>query len=515
MIELPCCSCLPFPPSAPPISSSTMHFGRSQKPVRSIVLLLLFTCMADKVSWFTIMMSRNRSDSPVLSSSSQINAHIEINDDDIFIRSPCDMATEAPIQVINPLCRMDSASTIRSQSPQAMAMASGPERPSSFVSDNTHSSPSTTSHKQFGGKYSSMAAARKKKSVTFFNAAKLYRMKSVPLASVMSQREKDTLWYASKDYEGFKYDAATQAGIRLVRYERGGGKLSSSNQPNFVMLGNFDDYEVDGGGSEGDASRTTDGGRLHYNENEYNEPPSGEVCKRGLGYHFSRHRKRDKLITKGAVTVWQRALKDPTNPKYAKLKVDSSGKGQGRASFILALVANKCAKIPAEEARWRGEMDYFAAYPDRHVGVNYPNLPDGSIFSPKTPIEALSSQNLIETNPERPEKPSMASPENFDDRKRPASFDGSDGTSVQSNKKARPGGEERNDPSQLKREEELFASPMSPSFDNSDSTPVQSNKKVRPGEEFEREEEFFTSPMSPPMSPVSFDMLSDALKAEV
>ena len=56
---------------------------------------------------------------------------------------------------------------------------------------------------------------------------------------------------------------------------------------------------------------------------------------------------------------------------------------------------------------------------------------------------------------------------------------------------------------------------MSPSFDNSDSTPVQSNKKVRPGEEFEREEEFFTSPMSPPMSPVSFDMLSDALKAEV
>ncbi|EJK50478.1 hypothetical protein THAOC_30526, partial [Thalassiosira oceanica] len=102
------------------------------------------------------------------------------------------MATEAPIQVINPLCRMDSTSTIRSQSPQAMAMASGPEQPSSFISDNTHSQPSTstTGHKvELDGKYSSTAAVRKKKSVTFFNAAKLYKMKSVPPASAMSRHE--------------------------------------------------------------------------------------------------------------------------------------------------------------------------------------------------------------------------------------------------------------------------------------------------------------------------------------
>lgn len=410
------------------------------------------------------------------------------------------MATEAPIQVINPLCRMDSTSTIRSQSPQAMAMASGPEQPSSFISDNTHSQPSTstTGHKvEFDGKYSSTAAARKKKSVTFFNAAKLYKMKSVPPASAMSRHEKDTLWFTPKDFEGFKYDAATQAGLRLLRYERGEGKLSSSKQPNFVMLGSFDN-EADGGRSEGESAV-----RLHYNENEYNEPPNGKVCKRGLGYHFSRSRKRAKLITKSAVMAWQRALNDPTNPKYAKMKVDSSGKGKRRASFILALVANKCSKIPVDEARWRGEMDYFAAYPERHVGFSYPNLPDGGTFSPKTPIEVLPSQNAIESNPERPEKPSVESPKKVDDRKRPASFDDSDGTPVQSNKKARPGEE---------REEELFSLPRT-SFDDSDGTPVLSNKKVQPCEA--REEELFRSPMSPPISPASFDMLSDALKAEV
>jgi len=282
-----------------------------------------------------------------------------------------------------------------------MAMASGPEQPSSFISDNTHSQPSTstTGHKvELDGKYSSTAAARKKKSVTFFNAAKLYKMKSVPLASAMSRHEKDTLWFTPKDFEGFKYDAATQAGIRLIRYERGEGKLSSSKQPNFVMLGSFDN-EVDGGKSDGESAVR------HYNENEYNEPPNGNVCKRGLGYHFSRSRKRAKLITKSAVMAWQRALNDPTNPKYAKMKVDSSGEGKRRASFILALVANKCSKIPAEEARWRGEMDYFAAYPERHLGVSCPNLPDGGTFSPKTLIEVLPSQNAIE-NPERPEKPS-------------------------------------------------------------------------------------------------------------
>lgn len=394
---------------------------------------------------------------------------------------------------------MESTSTIGSQSPQAMATASGPEQTSSFISDNTHSQPSTstTGHKvELDGKYSSAAAARKKKSVTFFNAAKLYKMKNVPIASAMSRQEKDTLWFTPKDYEGFKYDAATQAGIRLIRYERGEGKLSSSKQPNFVMLGSFDN-EADGGRSEESVVR------LRYNENEYNEPPNGKVCKRGLGYHFSRHRKSAKLITKGAVMTWQRALNDPTNPKYAKMKVDSSGKGKEKASFILALVANKCAKIPAEEARWRGEMDYFAAYPERHVGVNYPNLPGGGIFSPKSPIEVLPSQKVTETNPERPEKPSVESPKNVNDRKRPASFDDSDGTPVQSNKKARPGEE---------REEELFSVPRT-SFNDSDGTPVLSNKKVRPREA--REEELFRSPMSPPISPASFDMLSDALKAEV
>ena len=485
-----------------------------------LLLVRLFVLPSAPISWFTftrtlcsidrvvvVGMSRgegvvlrhyvkNRSGSlvpPLVSTNRRhICAHIEIKRRRQFHSNVFRaMATEAPIQVINPLCRMDSASTIRSQSPQAMAMASGP-----FISDITHSVPSAsaTSCKQSDGKYSSLAAARKKKSVTFFNAARLYKMKNVPPASAMSQREKDVRWFTPKDYEGFKYDAATQAGIRLVRYERGEGKLSSSKQPNFVMLGSFDN-EADGGSSEGESVA-----RLHYNENEYNEPPNGDVCKRGLGYHFSRHRKRAKLITKGAVMAWQRALNDPTNPKYAKMKVDSSGKGKKRASFILALVANKCAKIPAEEARWRGEMDYFAAYPELHLGKKYPNLPGGGVFSPKTPIDVPSSQKAIETDPE---KSSLEIPTNVDDRKRPASFDGSDDTPVQSNKKARPGEE---------REEELFSSPRT-SFDDSDGTPVLSNKKVRPFEQ--RGEELFLPRMSPPISPASFDMLSESFRAEV
>merc|ERR1719293_130786 len=70
---------------------------------------------------------------------------------------------------------------------------------------------------------------RPNKSVTFYNAAKLYRLRNVPLASTMTYDEKKVMWHTPNEIEEFKRDAATVAGVKLVRFQ------NNFSQSNFVM----------------------------------------------------------------------------------------------------------------------------------------------------------------------------------------------------------------------------------------------------------------------------------------
>ena len=248
-----------------------------------------------------------------------------------------------------------------------------------------------------------------KKSVRFQDDASItiHHLSNVPRTSDMSTREKSKLWYDPNEYDQFKYDAAKHAGVKIVRYDH--EKVGQSHH--FVMLGNFDDKD-ESCGEEVKIKHPDTSNKGYYNENEYNDhkhlrrsssissggnmkPPShaaGDedemVCKRGLGYHFSRTRKKSRVVTRSAVVAWQRTLRDNTqssssepnnniNVKASKLtiKVKSSNgttrttnldKVDDKFSMMLALISTKCSRVAREEARWRGDVDYRVAYPERH-----------------------------------------------------------------------------------------------------------------------------------------------------
>merc|ERR1719293_494356 len=208
---------------------------------------------------------------------------------------------------------------------------------------------------------------RPNKSVTFYNAAKLYRLRNVPLASTMTYDEKKVMWHTPNEIEEFKRDAATVAGVKLVRFQ------NNFSQSNFVMVGNFDDCETnderptscissDVAIAGNCSSFPSD--KYHYNVNEYYG-----TNKRGLGFHFSRTRKRARIMVRSAIMTWQSALSDPSNRKYSDWKMDLRKNKFEKSQFALSLVSAKCSSVSREEARWRGRMDYLMAHPESNEGV--------------------------------------------------------------------------------------------------------------------------------------------------
>lgn len=229
----------------------------------------------------------------------------------------------------------------------------------------------------------------------------VHTLADVPRASDMTAKEKSNVWYDSNECDRFKYQAAKQAGVKIVRYDSAMGGAGH----HFVMCGDFDMQHTsskpsgDGATTNKDGSSTTkgtesaaaadcnndtDNNKLYYNENEYSDRTirnsRGEtvmiICKRGLGYHFSRSRKKSRIVARSAVVAWQKTLRgDPSNsnskaPNELPSGVRSDGGTPGRqekATMMLALVSTKCSRTAREEARWRGDVDFRVAYPERHV----------------------------------------------------------------------------------------------------------------------------------------------------
>lgn len=234
---------------------------------------------------------------------------------------------------------------------------------------------------------------RTKKSVHFATTATVHPI-NMPIASEMTRGEKEIVWYREKDYNHFKHDAASDGGVKIAR------RFSVETQKmgnccHFVLIGSFDgDCDEDntssssnsGSNHSSDAAtagsiRSSPSGKF-YNENEYNDCVSEngqEVCKRGLGYHFSRIRKRNRATTRNAVLAWQTCLQKESNKKrieqvfqrkmqaspFPSINTNSLPSLKTQAHFVIALVSTKCSRVSREEALWRGNIDFRVAYPER------------------------------------------------------------------------------------------------------------------------------------------------------
>lgn len=206
----------------------------------------------------------------------------------------------------------------------------------------------------------------KKKSVHFNAKPNIRRLTTC--ASDMPDRQKQRIWYSPNEYDQFKYQAAKDAGVKIVRYDN--SKVGQNHH--FAMIGDFD-CQASNNQDASNASMSTNAHKKpYYNENEYNDTRNdengGATCKRGLGYNFSRHRKKSKVVTRSAVMAWQTILLGQCNPAKPAVSGDNSSvtKTSIKSQMMLALVSTKCSRVAREEAKWRGNVDYKVAYPERH-----------------------------------------------------------------------------------------------------------------------------------------------------
>jgi hypothetical protein len=211
-----------------------------------------------------------------------------------------------------------------------------------------------------------------------------------------TEDEKRRMWYTNEEYDSFKFNAANNAGVRLFDYFPPEQKQSSTDgsteQPTypphkFVMLGNFDQ-------SENRSTLPTDATiaeRMHASrpashhvpikcQNEYADTIShtgDEICKRGLGYHFSRYRKKNRVWTRVMVLTWQKTMRSmkvedgriqnqlrPSEQQELKLSQKCAVKLNEKSQRLLAVISSKCSRSSKQAALWRGKMDYEIAHPD-------------------------------------------------------------------------------------------------------------------------------------------------------
>lgn len=202
-----------------------------------------------------------------------------------------------------------------------------------------------------------------KKSVRFDVDATLCGQSSAPRASDMSASQKDIRWYGVADFDRFKRDAAADAGVRIVRFSK---KEPAVDSRHFAMAGDFD--------SQFDGETGTTAERTYYNENEYSD--SQTKCMRGLGHHFSRARRRSRAAARSTVAAWQRLLLADADDRPAPRTRQNLSRAE-RARLNLALVSARCSRRARAEARWRGDVDYRVAYPERHAGAPPAGYDDG------------------------------------------------------------------------------------------------------------------------------------------
>lgn len=261
----------------------------------------------------------------------------------------------------------------------------------------------------------------KKKSVRFDDTKGsniTYTIDTILRASEMSSKEKQIAWYNSNEFDQFKYKAAKHAGIKIVRYDNT-TEENTNQSHSFAMVGDFDDCSTDKDAAS--PSKTTNNveptpsssgksaRKKFYNENEYNDTHTSKgesICKRGLGYHFSRNRKKSRAVTRSAVVAWQKMLicgdnasssSSSSNPssqkKFPMLSESNNNAGRKlvikKTQLMLSLVSAKCSRVAREEARWRGDVDYRVAYPERHRDDAAPaNTPNAVALSSSSAVHS-------------------------------------------------------------------------------------------------------------------------------
>eukprot|EP00804_Cyclotella_cryptica_P011818 CCRYP_015341-RA/>CCRYP_015341-RA protein AED:0.09 eAED:0.09 QI:0/-1/0/1/-1/1/1/0/270 len=216
---------------------------------------------------------------------------------------------------------------------------------------------------------------RPKKKVKFQDAEKI-----IALEPNATNEERPISWYIQEEYDRFKFDAAHDAGVQLFdsvaqAHENSGIQdmnATYSHSHKFVTVGNFDDKYGEDASSLITYAATCSTPRKCTNE--YNDTTINngeEICKRGLGFHFSRFRKRNKARTRTMILTWHKKLgsmvlehirtsgRTPVNfsQQYdAKMNVN--------CQRLLAIVSGKCSRYDRQSALWRGRMDYEVAYPE-------------------------------------------------------------------------------------------------------------------------------------------------------
>lgn len=264
-----------------------------------------------------------------------------------------------------------------------------------------------------------------KKSVHFQSFVRVVQL-SIPPASDMTSEEKQDIWYNQNDFDQFKWKSAQDAGVHLFRFQDGKAKEDMKQQPyQYLLDGNFDDTTLNNDKRHNDAKYGSQDKAItaaketnlngvvlsKVNEKEYDDDEAHQICKRGLAYHFSRVRRRHKLMFRSTILEWQRKLREHSNESIpnataspysvsscsgidhgaslsannnATAKPDSDAKQSSqpplksvqqkaryppldkKSQLILALVSKKFARDACGSAEWRGRVDYKVAYPERH-----------------------------------------------------------------------------------------------------------------------------------------------------
>jgi hypothetical protein len=225
----------------------------------------------------------------------------------------------------------------------------------------------------------------------------------IPPEHTPTEDEKRHIWYNKEEYDRFKFNAASEAGVRLFDFF----PPTQTKDPNvrsykhkFVMIGNFDEQDDNkipsiptDATTDKDRKLTTMNASIAYHvpikcANEYNDSinkKGEEICKRGLGYHFSHYRKRNRVWTRAMVLTWQKTMRSVKAEEGRvqnkigcfeqhqyhqplRLSQKSNFKLSDKSRRLLALVSSKCSRSSKQAALWRGKMDYEIAHPER-LGV--------------------------------------------------------------------------------------------------------------------------------------------------
>jgi len=209
-----------------------------------------------------------------------------------------------------------------------------------------------------------------------------------------TDNEKRLMWYSQEEYDGFKFDAAHNAGVQLFDYippsqktSRGQGSNATTIYPHkFIMLGNFDEQDEEtpsvattaavDEGVQPTSNHIKQAGSHHVPTkcmSEYNDTISidgYQICKRGLGHHFSRFRKRNRVWTRAMVLTWQKTMRSMTlkngshhhstssQEQSLSLSQKCDVKLDGTSQRLLAAVSAKCSRSARLAALWRGKMDH-------------------------------------------------------------------------------------------------------------------------------------------------------------